>query len=64
MYCKSGGTTCRFPGRLSSEGYIFGVVKKKGAASIFGLQVMLGGSLCVSGPCKLQIYCGTRTKLY
>ena len=34
-----------------------GVVKKKRATSGFGLKVMLGGSLCVSGPCMMQISC-------
>ena len=42
---------------------IYGVVKKKRETSGFGLQVMLGGSLCVSGPCILQLYCGTTSKL-
>ena len=40
-----------------------GVVKKKRATSVFGLQVMLGGSICVSCPCTLQLYCGTISEL-
>ena len=39
--------------------YLTGVVKKKRTTSGFGLEVMLGGSLCDSGPCTLQISCGT-----
>ena len=39
--------------------YIYGVVNKKRAASGFGLQVMIGGSIYVSGTCTLQIYGGT-----
>ena len=38
---------------------ISGVVKKKRADLGLGFQVMLGGSLCVSGPCTLHLYCGT-----
>ena len=40
-----------------------GAVKKKSVTSSFGLKVMIGGSLCVSGPCKLHISCGTRSNL-
>ena len=39
------------------------VVKKKRATSGFGLQVMLGGSLCVSGTCTLKLYCGNLSKI-
>ena len=39
------------------------VVKKKRATSGFGLQAIIGGSLCVSGTCTLQIYCGTICKI-
>ena len=39
------------------------VVKQKRANSCFRLQVMLGGSIFVSGPCTLQLSCGTRSKL-
>ena len=42
---------------------IYGVVNKKRATSGFGLQVMLGGSICVSGPCTLQIYGGNISKI-
>ena len=34
---------------------ITGAVKKKRATSGFGLQVILGGSICVSGPFTLQL---------
>ena len=43
-----------------------GVAKKKRiwvVTSCFGFQVMLGGSLCVSGPFKLQISCGIISKI-
>ena len=40
-----------------------GVVKKKSVTSGFGLQVILGGYLCVSGTCVLQISCVTISKL-
>ena len=30
--------------------YLAGVVKKKRVTSCFGLKVIIGGSLCVSGP--------------
>ena len=36
-------------------------VKKNRATSGFGLQVILRGSLCISGPWTFQIYCGTRS---
>ena len=42
---------------------ITGAVKKKWVTSGFGLKVMLGRSLCVSGPCKLQITFGNRSKV-
>ena len=38
-------------------------VKKKRATSGFGLKAIIGGSLCVSGTCTLQIYCGTICKI-
>ena len=41
-----------------------GVVKKKRATSGFGLQVMIGGSICVSGTFKLKLSCGTISKIY
>ena len=34
------------------------MMKTKRVTSVFGLKVMLGGSLCVSGPSTLQISCG------
>ena len=37
---------------------ISGEVKKIRAASGVGLQVMFQGSICVSGPCTLQLSCG------
>ena len=37
---------------------LVGAVKKKRATSGFGLKVMLGGSLCVSDTCTLQLYFG------
>ena len=40
-----------------------GALKKKRAASGFGLHVMLVRYLCVSGTCTLQISCGTSSKL-
>ena len=39
--------------------YLAGVVKKKSVTSDFRLQVMLGGYICVSGACKLQLSCVT-----
>ena len=42
---------------------IDGLVKKNGVTSGFGLQVMLGGYLCVSGTFILQISCGTISNL-
>ena len=42
---------------------IYVVMNKKRATSGFGLQVMIGGSIYVSGTCTLQIYCGTISKL-
>ena len=38
-------------------------LNKKRATSGFGFQAMLGGSICVSGPCTLHIYCETRYKI-
>ena len=38
-------------------------VKKKKKTSGFGLQVILGGSICVSGPCTFQVSCGTRSSI-
>ena len=43
--------------------YISGVAKKKRATSGFALQVMLVGSLCVSVPYILQLYCVTISKI-
>ena len=40
-----------------------GVVNKSRVTSCFGLQVVLGGSLCVSVPCTLHLSCGTCYKL-
>ena len=40
-----------------------GALNKKRVTSGFGLQVMLGGSLCVLGPRTLQLSYGTRFKL-
>ena len=40
-----------------------GTAKKKRATSVFGFKVMLGGSICVSGPFTLKISCGTISKL-
>ena len=37
-----------------------GAVKKKWVTSGFGLKVIIGWSLCVSGPCTFQISYGTR----
>ena len=34
-----------------------GVAKKKRVTSGFVFKVMLGGYLCVSGTCTLQLYC-------
>ena len=42
---------------------IAGVLKKKRATSGFGLEVMLGGSLCVSVPCILQLYYGNISRI-
>ena len=42
---------------------LYGMVKGKRATSGFGLKVMLGGYLCVSGLCKFQISYGTIYKL-
>ena len=42
---------------------IYGLVNKERAASGFGLQVMLGGYLFVSGPCTLQLYCVNISKI-
>ena len=45
---------------------LYGVTKKNRiwvATSGFGLQVMLGRSPCVSGPCALQKYYATLSKL-
>ena len=38
-------------------------VKKKRVTSGFGLQVMLGGYICVSGTCTLNLSCGNRSRL-
>ena len=40
-----------------------GMVKKKRVTSCFVSKVMIGGSLCVSGPCILQISCGNISNL-
>ena len=40
-----------------------GVVKKKRATSGFRLNVMIGGSLCVSGTCTLQLSFGSISKI-
>ena len=40
-----------------------GAVKKKRATSGFGFKVMLGGSLCFSDPCTLQVYFGAISNL-
>ena len=40
-----------------------GAVKNKSMTSGFGLKVMLGGSLCVSDPCVLQLSYGDMSKL-
>ena len=42
---------------------IYGPVKKKRVTSGFGFQVMLGGSLFVSGPCSLQRSCVNISKI-
>ena len=42
---------------------LVGAVKKKRATSGFVLKVIIGGSLHVSGPCKLQLSCGDIYKL-
>ena len=42
---------------------ISGLVKGERATSGFVFQVILGGSLFVSGPCKFQISFGTIYKL-
>ena len=42
---------------------IAGTVKKKWVTSGFGLKVMIGWFLCVSGPCKLHISCGAISKV-
>ena len=63
MYCISGGTYFRFPGRLIFECWSHWGGKEKGATSGFGLKVMFGGSLFVSGQCTLKISCGTRYKI-
>ena len=34
-----------------------GAVNTKGETSGFGSQVILGGSLCLSGPCEFQLSC-------
>ena len=39
-------------------------VKKKWVTSGFGLKVMLGGSLFVSGHCTLQLSCETIYKIF
>ena len=38
---------------------ITGVVKKNRVTSGFGFKVIIGVSLCVSGPYTLQLSCGT-----
>ena len=40
-----------------------GLAKKRRANSGFLLKVMIGGSLCVSGPCTLKISCGNISRL-
>ena len=50
------------PGRFSSKVLYFWGGEKK-ATSGFVLQVMLRGSLCVSGPCTLQLSHGDTSKL-
>ena len=42
---------------------IAGAVRGERATSGFGLQVIFVGSLCVSVPCTLKIYFGTRSKI-
>ena len=42
---------------------ITGMVKKNRMTSGFGFQVIIGVSLCVSGPYTLQIYCGTWSEI-
>ena len=49
-------------GSLVPKFVLDGEVKKKMATSGFGLQVILGGSLCVSGTCKLYLSFGTISK--
>ena len=38
---------------------LYGAMKKKRVTSVFGLQVMLRGSVFVSGPCPLKLSCVT-----
>ena len=64
MSCRSGDNSCRLPGRFSSDNWSGWVVKKIWVTSGFGLHVMLVGSPGVSGPCTLQLYFVTRSKLY
>ena len=52
-----------FLGGLVLKVDLAGAIMKKGATSGFGFQVMLGGYLCVSGPCTLKLYCVTISKL-
>ena len=42
---------------------ISGVVNKKWETSGFGFQVMLGGSIFVSGTCIFLLSCGTISKI-
>ena len=42
---------------------IYGAAGGEMETSGFGLQVVIVGSLCVSGTCTLQISCGTISKL-
>ena len=64
MSCTCGGISCRFPGGLIFKVDIAEAEKKKWVTSGFGLKVMLGGSLFVSGQCILQISCGTISKIF
>ena len=40
-----------------------GIAKKKWVTSGFGFKVILGGSLCVSGPCIFHLSCLTISKV-
>ena len=51
------------PGEIFTYSSFSRSVKKKWVTSGFGLKVMLGGSLFVSGHCTLQISCETISKI-